>query len=110
MKNKLGAILNVLRTDFWPILLKRFCLANNNLSHLNLMICFEPPLPILEFTYGFGRIVNVKINRILLLHRAEHLEFAVQQCSFKIYFQAHLAIKISYFWTRPIKITHLQSN
>ena len=42
--------------------------------------------------------------------RAGHMGFAVLQCSSKSYFQANLAIKITYFWVKPIKITYPESN
>ena len=36
--------------------------------------------------------------------------FAALQCSWQCYFRFILAVKITYFWARPIKITYPQSN
>ena len=46
---------------------------------------------------------------IVTVNRAGILGFAVLQFNFKSYFQANFSTKTSYIWTRPSKITYLQS-
>ena len=59
--------------------------------------------------YRLGSRACLALAVITALIRAGDLGFAVPQQSFKIYFQANVAIKMSYFWASP-RIKHLHLN
>ena len=52
----------------------------------------------------------VNAAAIVILIRAGHFGFSVLQCSSESYFQVNLAMKITYFWARPIKKNLPHSN